>query len=273
MANKTCREVEKYEGGQPWHLLVNQLVDQIASHSDPHGAVMAALAAVEALRGQAVLEQQQEESKAGASEPAAPPPQEPASSVLSDPVLPDMSTYLESFPNCNRLVRIFRSTPNTFNKTPLAILHEYVTRVNLEVSHPHLSLSPPGLTSPFSDWPVSLSIRMFPFQSPEHFDLPPIPVPPSCSPFPTHHHSGRSWRLPARSSTSRDAPQCSCAGYMLCSLSFHLPAPLMSIPQYSSARPQILRPHTLFTRDIIRNPMFCSWCTQRSRIPTLGPSP
>ena len=48
--------------------------------------------------------------------------------------LPDPATFLESYPRCKRLVDTFRANPNTHNKTPLAVLHEYATRLSLEVS-------------------------------------------------------------------------------------------------------------------------------------------
>ena len=52
-----------------------------------------------------------------------------------DASLPDPNTFLEGFPRCKRLVDTFRANPNTHNKTPLAILHEYATRLSLEVSN------------------------------------------------------------------------------------------------------------------------------------------
>ena len=36
-------------------------------------------------------------------------------------------------PRCRQLLDTFRACPNTQNKTPLAILHEYSSRFNLEV--------------------------------------------------------------------------------------------------------------------------------------------
>jgi len=54
--------------------------------------------------------------------------------LKEDALLPDPTTFLEAFPRCKRLVDTFRANPNTHNKTPLAILHEYATRLSLEVS-------------------------------------------------------------------------------------------------------------------------------------------
>lgn len=53
--------------------------------------------------------------------------------------VPDPATLIDAFPHCKRLLDTFRASPNTQNKTPLAILHEYATRFTLEVS-PSLSL-------------------------------------------------------------------------------------------------------------------------------------
>ena len=51
-----------------------------------------------------------------------------------DLLLPDPATFMEGYPRCKHLVDTFRANPNTHNKTPLAILHEYATRLSLEVS-------------------------------------------------------------------------------------------------------------------------------------------
>lgn len=53
-----------------------------------------------------------------------------------DDTLPDPNTFLDKFTKCKQLVERFRENPNTSNKTPLAILHEYATRLNLEVPPP-----------------------------------------------------------------------------------------------------------------------------------------
>lgn len=50
-----------------------------------------------------------------------------------DVPLPDPNKFLEQYPKTRQLVETFRANPNTHNKTPLAILHEYATRLNLEV--------------------------------------------------------------------------------------------------------------------------------------------
>lgn len=48
-------------------------------------------------------------------------------------VLWDLQDVLETLPRCRQLLDTFRASPNTQNKTPLAILHEYSSRFNLEV--------------------------------------------------------------------------------------------------------------------------------------------
>lgn len=54
--------------------------------------------------------------------------------MKEDDLLPDPATFLESYPRCKRLLDTFRANPNTHNKTPLAVLHEYATRLSLEVN-------------------------------------------------------------------------------------------------------------------------------------------
>lgn len=54
--------------------------------------------------------------------------------MKEDDLLPDPATFLESYPRCKRLLDAFRANPNTHNKTPLAVLHEYATRLSLEVT-------------------------------------------------------------------------------------------------------------------------------------------
>ncbi|KAK9802660.1 hypothetical protein WJX73_002230, partial [Symbiochloris irregularis] len=58
--------------------------------------------------------------------------------------LPDPSTLIEGFTLCKRLLDTFRASPNTQNKTPLAILHEYATRCTLELSYDEKSDSALG---------------------------------------------------------------------------------------------------------------------------------
>lgn len=48
-------------------------------------------------------------------------------------VLPDFNACLDAYPRCQGLVNAFRLNRNTQNKTPLSIVHEYATRLGLEV--------------------------------------------------------------------------------------------------------------------------------------------
>lgn len=55
----------------------------------------------------------------------------------------ELTVALGGFPRCKHLIGVYRQALKVPNKTPLSILHEYATRLNLEVRHrPHLSLSP-----------------------------------------------------------------------------------------------------------------------------------
>ncbi len=45
----------------------------------------------------------------------------------------DLQQVLKGFPKCDHLMETFKNSPNTQNKTPLAVLHEYATRLSLEV--------------------------------------------------------------------------------------------------------------------------------------------
>lgn len=40
---------------------------------------------------------------------------------------------LSTYPRCKHLIEVYRALPGAQNKTPLAVLHEYATRLNLEV--------------------------------------------------------------------------------------------------------------------------------------------
>ena len=44
-----------------------------------------------------------------------------------------LQELLDSLPRCKQLLETFRASPNMQNKTPLAIVHEYASRFNLEV--------------------------------------------------------------------------------------------------------------------------------------------
>lgn len=51
---------------------------------------------------------------------------------------------LDSLPKCKQLLETFRASPNMQNKTPLAIVHEYASRFNLEVRHACIQASDSG---------------------------------------------------------------------------------------------------------------------------------
>lgn len=53
----------------------------------------------------------------------------------------ELAAALNPFPRCKHLIQLYRTALKIPNKTPLAILHEYATRLNLEVSAPTCSLS------------------------------------------------------------------------------------------------------------------------------------
>lgn len=40
---------------------------------------------------------------------------------------------LSSYPRCKHLIEVYRALPGAQNKSPLAVLHEYATRLSLEV--------------------------------------------------------------------------------------------------------------------------------------------
>lgn len=61
----------------------------------------------------------------GAEALAAMPPVTLATAPLEDP-----------HPRCTQLIKAYQSMPNAQNKTPLAVLHEYAVRFNLEVWAP-----------------------------------------------------------------------------------------------------------------------------------------
>ena len=67
---------------------------------------------------------------AGAEAPAAVPPVTLAAAPLEDP-----------YPRCTQLIQAYQAQANSQNKTPLAVLHEYAVRFNLEVWAPDSSSS------------------------------------------------------------------------------------------------------------------------------------
>ena len=101
---------------------VNKLLRLLRSHSDKKAATAAALKAVLTLPSRKVTPAEEialEQSPAPTVEPLEP--------------IPDPESFLDGFPRCKHLVETFRANPSTHNKTPLAILHEYATRLGLEV--------------------------------------------------------------------------------------------------------------------------------------------
>ena len=102
---------------------VNKLLRLLRSHTDKKAAISAALKAVLTLPSRKVVP---------AEDPAAIESSPPVSEPAPEPI-PDPDSFLDSFVRCKHLVETFRANPSTHNKTPLAILHEYATRLGLEV--------------------------------------------------------------------------------------------------------------------------------------------
>ena len=102
---------------------VNKLLRLLRSHTDRKAAISAALKAVLTLPSRKVVPAENP-VPVESSPPVSEPPPEP---------IPDPDSFLDSFLRCKHLVETFRANPSTHNKTPLAILHEYATRLGLEV--------------------------------------------------------------------------------------------------------------------------------------------
>lgn len=102
---------------------VNKLLRLLRSHTDRKAAISAALKAVLTLPSRKVVPAETP-VPVESSPPVSEPPPEP---------IPDPDSFLDSFLRCKHLVETFRANPSTHNKTPLAILHEYATRLGLEV--------------------------------------------------------------------------------------------------------------------------------------------
>lgn len=102
---------------------VNKLLRLLRSHTDRKAAISAALKAVLTLPSRKVVPAE-DPAAIESSPPVSEPPPEP---------IPDPDSFLDSFMRCKHLVETFRANPSTHNKTPLAILHEYATRLGLEV--------------------------------------------------------------------------------------------------------------------------------------------
>uniref|UniRef100_A0A061SHK5 DRBM domain-containing protein n=1 Tax=Tetraselmis sp. GSL018 TaxID=582737 RepID=A0A061SHK5_9CHLO len=114
---------------------LGRLIQHIRQSRNPAQAVRAAIAAVEG------LPPPQE-----APRPAEPQPQpqpQPADSPTEALVPPaedapqpsvGAASYMEGRDKCRKLMKAFRSNPNNANKTPLSVLNEYATRLNLQLT-------------------------------------------------------------------------------------------------------------------------------------------
>lgn len=91
---------------------IARLARLLRAHADRRAAVAAALKAVFSL-------------------PGGPGPSPLDVAALAAVDVPDPATFLEGFPRTARLVACVCRGPGAHNKTPLAILHEYATRLGL----------------------------------------------------------------------------------------------------------------------------------------------
>lgn len=107
---------------------IGRLLRLIRSHGNTRAAISAAVAAVQALP----CERGSDASGSGRTSPTS--RREKKELKEEGEPVPDPATYLNSYPRCKQLINAFRLNSNTHNKTPLAILHEYATRLNLEAS-------------------------------------------------------------------------------------------------------------------------------------------
>lgn len=119
---------------------LSKLFELIRSYPDTKMAVNAALKAVMKLPQRAKTESLDHRGDDPSSQAGDRPGSRGESSLEpfrrraeDDAPLPDPNKFLEQYPKTRQLVETFRANPNTHNKTPLAILHEYATRLNLEV--------------------------------------------------------------------------------------------------------------------------------------------
>lgn len=69
---------------------------------------------------------------------------EDAASKAAHALREELVQALNPYPRCKHLISLYRTALKVPNKTPLSILHEYATRLNLEVS---LTWSPSSITS------------------------------------------------------------------------------------------------------------------------------
>lgn len=116
---------------------VNKLLRLLRSHTDRKAATAAALKAVLTLPSRKVVPVEEPLSRESSPPPVLEPP-EP---------IPDPESFLDGFLRCKHLVETFRANASTHNKTPLAILHEYATRLGLELAYNETS---EGTLGPFN---------------------------------------------------------------------------------------------------------------------------
>lgn len=113
---------------------LNKLLRLLRGHSDKQVAVAAALKAALAVPHKLKSNSADRLNEDGRLEEGE-GPDEADARLKEEEQLPDPATFLESYPRCKRLVDTFRANPNTHNKTPLAVLHEYATRLSLELMY------------------------------------------------------------------------------------------------------------------------------------------
>ncbi len=58
---------------------------------------------------------------------------EDAASKAAHALREELAQALNPYPRCKHLISLYRTALKVPNKTPLSILHEYATRLNLEV--------------------------------------------------------------------------------------------------------------------------------------------
>lgn len=97
------------------------LLQLIRSRQEPKAALDAALAVVDGF-------------------PAAPQVAGEVGLPSDEPPQPTLDQY----PRCKQLLDTLRQSPNNHNKTPVAVLHEYATRVHRHVVYTELSKSSVG---------------------------------------------------------------------------------------------------------------------------------
>ena len=134
---KGAEEVEAEPGKQP---------GEVRAASSPEGAAAGAAAESAGQNGDASAKQEGHRPQK-----AWPVPEIKASNNAEDDmgaaereVFPDLQDALKAFRKCTALVNVFKGNPATANKTPLAILHEYVNRISVELTYSEESESALG---------------------------------------------------------------------------------------------------------------------------------